>query len=52
MYDNIQECRKVDVIFVSFARNSRDLTSLELYVHVSPVLHMFRSHMKQNYEYM
>ena len=38
-------CAKSDVIFVSVARNSRDLTSLEL----SPALHMFHCHMKQNH---
>ena len=39
------ECTKVHVIFVSFARKSPYLLKLGL----SPVLHMFYNHIKQNY---
>ena len=37
------ECTKVDVMFVTVTRNSGDLNRLE----ISPIPHMFYSHMKQ-----
>ena len=37
------ECSEVDVIFVSYVRNSRDQTSLRL----RPATHMCYSHMKE-----
>ena len=52
-FNTIIKCAKVDIIFVSVTRNSRDLTSLKQSpaLHsqlLSPAPHMFYSHMKQN----
>ena len=45
IFFSIEISAKIDVIFVSFAHNSHDLSNLEL----SPTPHICYRHMKQNY---